>query len=93
MYQSKSALSLLGIFGLTLIKPHYFLITNKIAQGDLEVEHEPTKQMWSDILTKPLQGQLFFDMRAKLMNIDSNYNDDIERCNTHPDLLPSSTAL
>ena len=75
------------------IKHRYFLITDKIAQGDLEVVYEPTKQMWSDILTKPQQGQLFFDMRAKLMNIDSNYNDDIERYNTHPDLLPSSTAL
>ena len=74
------------------IKHRYFFITDKIAKGDLEVEYEPTTRMWSDILTKPLQGQLFLDMRAQLMNVDSNYNDDYERTHTHPDLLPDSTT-
>ena len=46
--------------------------------------------MWSDILTKPLQGQLFLDMRARLMNVASNYDDDAERLSTHTDLLPTS---
>ena len=75
------------------IKHRYFFITDKIAKGDLEVEYEPTTRMWSDILTKPLQGQLFLDMRAQLMNVDSNYNDDHERIHTHPDLLPDSTTF
>jgi hypothetical protein len=44
--------------------------------------------MWSDVLTKPQQGMLFKKMRAVLMNVDVNYDDDLERRNTHPQLLP-----
>ena len=44
--------------------------------------------MWSDELTKPQQGMLFKKMRAVLMNVDVNYNDDLERRNIHPQLLP-----
>ena len=70
------------------IKNRFFLITDKIAQGDLEVKYAPTKEMWADINTKPLQGQLFREMRSKLMGIDVNYDDDQERRRTHPKLLP-----
>ena len=70
------------------IKNRFFLITDKIAQGDLEVKYAPTKEMWADINTKPLQGQLFREMRSKLMGIDTNYDDDQERRRTHPKLLP-----
>jgi hypothetical protein len=34
--------------------------------------------MWADVLTKPLQGQKFRDMRAFLQNCPRDYNDDIE---------------
>ena len=44
--------------------------------------------MWSDLLTKPQQGGLFRKMRAELMNVDVNYDDEIERKKTHPKLLP-----
>ena len=46
--------------------------------------------MWSDVLTKPLQGMLFKRMRAELMNVDVNYDDKIEHKNTHPKLLPQA---
>ena len=70
------------------IKNRFFLITDKIAQKDLEVKYAPTKEMWADINTKPLQGQLFREMRAKQMGIAVNYDDDQERRRTHPKLLP-----
>jgi hypothetical protein len=31
------------------------------------VVHSLTKQMWADVLTKPLQGHQFYLMRSKLM--------------------------
>jgi len=34
--------------------------------------------MWADVLTKPLQGQKFRDMRAFLQNCPRDYDDDIE---------------
>ena len=30
-------------------------------------------------------------MRARLMGVDENYDDDIEKQNTHPDLLPQES--
>ena len=44
--------------------------------------------MWADINTKALQGALFYKMRARLMGISENYDDEIERLNTQPGLLP-----
>jgi len=37
-----------------------------------------TDEMWADILTKPLQGQKFRDMRAFLQNCPRDYDDDAE---------------
>ena len=72
------------------IHHRYFLIKDKVDRGDLEIRHAPTEEMWSDVLTKPLQGMLFKRMRAQLMNVEVNYNDEIERKNTHPMLLPQA---
>jgi hypothetical protein len=70
------------------IQHRYFLVKDKIARGDLEIQYAPTEEMWSDVLTKPLQGALFRKMRAQLMNIAVDYNDELERARTHPGLLP-----
>jgi hypothetical protein len=35
--------------------------------------------MWADVLTKPLQGQKFRDMRAFLQNYGRDYDEDAER--------------
>ena len=56
--------------------------------GDLEIKYAPTGEMWSDVLTKPLQGQAFKRMRAQLMNVSEKYDDVMERASTHPGLLP-----
>ena len=70
------------------IQHRYFLVTDKIAQGDLDVKWAPTKEMWADINTKPLQGQLFREMRANIMGVAVDYDDEEERKRTHPKLLP-----
>ncbi len=64
------------------------MIKDKIGQGEVMIQYGPTGDMWADINTKALQGSLFYKMRARLMGIDENYHDDLERENTHPTLLP-----
>jgi hypothetical protein len=58
------------------IKTRYFFVTDKVAQGDLEIEHQGAEEMWADILTKPLQGKAFREFWAKLMNCAVNYQED-----------------
>ena len=43
--------------------------------------------MQSDMLTKPQQGKAFREFCSHLMNVPKNYDDEVERLNTHPDLL------
>ena len=38
------------------INNRYFLVKDKTDRGELEVQHCGTKDMWSDVLTNPLQG-------------------------------------
>ena len=59
-----------------------------MAQGDVEIQHRGTKVMWADVNTKPLQGQMFREFRSHLLGISVEYDDDVERRNTHPNLLP-----
>ena len=47
--------------------------------------------MRADINTKSLQGSLFNKTRSWLMGVDDNYDDDIEKHYTHPDLLPQES--
>ena len=44
--------------------------------------------MWVDMNTKPKQGTPFRVDRSKMMNVPENYDDEIEKANTHPLLLP-----
>ena len=39
----------------------------------MNVAHCPTEQMWAEILTKPLQGAKFCQMRAHLINCPVEY--------------------
>ena len=48
------------------IKAKYFLIKDYYDAGEVDLRYCPTGEMWADVLTKPLQGQLFRDMRAFL---------------------------
>ena len=44
--------------------------------------------MWAGVNTKPVQGTKFRVMRAEVMGISVDYNDEHERRLTHPKLLP-----
>jgi hypothetical protein len=57
------------------IKIKYFLVKDKIDQGDIAVEHCPTEQMWTDVNTKPKQGAGFCKFRGHMMGIPTEYND------------------
>ena len=57
------------------IKIKYFLVKDKIDQGDMTVEHCPTEQMWTDVNTKPKQGAVFRKFRGHMMGIPTEYND------------------
>ena len=54
------------------INVRYFFIKDRIACGDVKIEHCPTKEMIGDHFTKPLQGELFRKFRAEIMNIPEN---------------------
>ena len=69
------------------IKNRFFLITDKVAQGDLRIEHMGTNNMWGDVNTKPTQGKRFRIMRAEVMGVSVDYDDDDERRRTHPLLM------
>lgn len=50
------------------INLRYFWIKDRIEAGEIQLEHLPTTEMIADILTKPLQGNLFRQMRSALLN-------------------------
>jgi hypothetical protein len=60
------------------IKAKYFLVKDYYESGEIDLRYCPTDIMWADVLTKPLQGQKFTDMRAFLRNCPRDYNDDIK---------------
>ena len=49
------------------INIRYFFLTDQIEKGNLSVEYCPTKEMWADYMTKPLQGSLEIQLRKKIM--------------------------
>ena len=72
------------------IKAKYYLAKDYSDRGEIKFSYLPTDKMWIDMHTKPKQGTPFRTDRAKLMNCPVNYDDDVERANTHPSLLPES---
>ena len=70
------------------INNRFFLVKDKIDRGELKVQCEPTTRMWSDVLTKPKQGIVFYELRGYFMNCPTNYDNDLEWRNMHPSLLP-----
>ena len=47
----------------------YFWINDRISQGEVVPVYCPTNDMLADILTKPLQGKSFENLRDSLLNI------------------------
>jgi hypothetical protein len=50
----------------------FFFLHDRENLGEIKVEYLPTKQMLADVLTKPLQGDLFLSLRDQLLNWTSN---------------------
>ena len=55
------------------ISIRYFFITDKVQNGDMDIEYMPTGEMIEDYFTKPLQGNLFQKMRDQIQGIDMNH--------------------
>jgi hypothetical protein len=50
------------------IHVRYFFVKDRVDSGEVCIKYMPTKLMLADILTKPLQGDLFRAMRKELLN-------------------------
>ena len=50
------------------INIRFFFVKDRVDAGEVRVEYLPTKAMIADVLTKPLQGALFKELRDKLLN-------------------------
>ena len=57
------------------INVKYYLITDKVGQGEITIKHCPTKQMWTAINIKPKQGLVFCMFRGHVMGIPAEYRD------------------
>jgi hypothetical protein len=49
------------------VRNRYYFVKQHVDAGDVSLEYLPTDMMVSDLLTKPLIGRKFRDLRAKLM--------------------------
>ena len=47
----------------------YFFLTDQIEKGNLTIQYCPTGEMIADIMTKPLQGELFEKFRRAVMGM------------------------
>jgi hypothetical protein len=53
----------------------YYFIADRVKAKELRIEYCPTKEMMADFHTKPLQGALFYKLRAEVLNLpDSSHN-------------------
>jgi hypothetical protein len=50
------------------INIRYHFIKDKIENGEIDLQYMSTDQMIADVLTKPLPGKKFIDLRNKLLN-------------------------
>ena len=51
-----------------LSKVRYFFVKDRIHQKEIKWAYFPSYHMWSDILTKPLQGSKLKTMKAQYMS-------------------------
>jgi hypothetical protein len=51
------------------ISIRYFFITDRVKAGEVTLRYKPTEHMVADLLTKPVQGELFRYLRSVLLNL------------------------
>ena len=70
----------------------YFFLHDRTRTGDIAITYLPTEEMIADLLTKPLQGELFRKLKKELLNTNTSVT-YAEGCKTekqpqhHRDLL------
>jgi hypothetical protein len=76
------------------IKAKYFFVRHFYCTGEVDLQFCPTEQMWADLLTKPLQGAKFRQMRAFLMNCPIDYQEPelMALPSSEPTLTPTRIA-
>jgi len=74
------------------IKAKFFFIKDIVNDGEVKVLDCPLEEMWADIMTKPMQGTEFREMRAELMNRDVNYEDPPEEEESESVLRPKMVS-
>jgi hypothetical protein len=63
------------------INIRYFFIKDRVASGEVKIEHCPTNDMVGDFFTKPLQGMQFMKFRDEIMNVNpTTYDDGSQDC-------------
>ncbi|KAI2496759.1 Reverse transcriptase (RNA-dependent DNA polymerase) [Fragilaria crotonensis] len=63
------------------INIRYFFIKDRVASGEVKIEHCPTNEMVGDFFTKPLQGMQFMKFRDEIMNVNpTTYDDGSQDC-------------
>ena len=55
----------------------FFFIADKVASGEISLEHCPANLMIADFFTKPLQGMLFYKFRKWIMNLEDEDGNDV----------------
>ena len=70
------------------IKVKYFLATDLIKYGEIELEYFSAELMGADVLNKPKQGKDFCIDCIQLMNVPVDYDDEVKQKRTNPRLLP-----
>jgi Reverse transcriptase (RNA-dependent DNA polymerase) len=56
----------------------YFFVKDRVDSQEVEIVYKATGEMRADILTKPLQGELFRSMRAALMGMEDVASGDVQ---------------
>ena len=51
------------------INIRYFFVKDRVESGEVVIKYAPTEDMLADLLTKPLQGELFRKLRHSLLNL------------------------
>ena len=75
------------------IKARYFFIKDKVDLGEVEIEHCPTETMWADVLNKPKGGKPSRLDHSYLVNVEIDYDNDLELLQTHPIYFPRRTSF
>ena len=52
------------------INMRYFFITDRVANGEVDIKHCPTNNMLADFFSKPIQGSLFREQRKAILNLE-----------------------